>query len=60
MFARVRRPPTVLQRDQVYWVLRADFENILRGAGVGNPFNARVFKDLCIAASTAADELVVA
>jgi hypothetical protein len=59
VFVRGRRQPTVLQMSQIYRVLRADFKNILRRAGASNPFNARVFKDLCIAASAAADELVV-
>jgi len=59
VFVRGQRQPTVLQMSQIYRVLRADFKNILRRAGADNPFNARVFKDLCIAASAAADELVV-
>lgn len=59
VFVRTRRQPTVLQMNQIYRVLRADFKNILRRAGATDPFNARVFKDLCIAASAAADQLVV-
>jgi hypothetical protein len=59
VFVRSRRQPTVLQMNQIYRVLRADFKNILHRAGAKDPFNARVFKDLCIAASAAADQLVV-
>jgi hypothetical protein len=59
VFVRSRRQPTVLQMNQIYRVLRAKFKSILRGAGARDPFNARVFKDLCIAASVAADELVI-
>ncbi len=58
VFVRSERQPTVFQMMQIYRVLRADFQNILRRAGADNPFNARVFKELCVAASAAADELV--
>jgi len=58
VFVRSHRQPTVLQMNQIYRVLRADFKGILRRAGANNPFNARVFKDLCISASAAADRLV--
>jgi hypothetical protein len=59
VFVRSERQPTVRQMGQIYRLLRADFKDILRRAGAKDPFNARVFKDLCIAASLAADELVV-
>jgi hypothetical protein len=59
VFVRSRRQPTVLQMNQIYRVLREKFKSILRGAGARDPYNARVFKDLCIAASVAADELVI-
>src|SRR5258708_3756150 len=55
-----RRQPTVLQMSRIYRVLRADFKNILREAGADNAFNARVFKDLCISASIAANQFVTA
>ena len=59
-FVGSRRQPTVNEMSQIYRLLRADFRNILRKAGAKDPFNARVFKDLCIAASAAADQLVIA
>jgi hypothetical protein len=58
VFVRTDRQPTVLQMDRIYRVLRADFKNILVRAGAADALNARVFQDLCIAASAAADELV--
>jgi hypothetical protein len=58
VFVRTDRQPTVLQMDRIYRVLRADFKNILARAGARDALNARVFQDLCIAASAAADELV--
>jgi hypothetical protein len=58
VFVRSRRQPTVLQMSRIYRVLRADFKNILREAGADNAFNARVFKDLCISASIAANQFV--
>jgi hypothetical protein len=44
--------------SRIYRVLRADFKTILREAGAENAFNARVFKDLCISASIAANQIV--
>jgi hypothetical protein len=58
VFVRSHRQPNVVQMMQIYRVLRAEFRGILRKAGAPDPFNARVFKDLSILASTAADELV--
>ncbi len=58
VFVRTDRQPTVLQMDRIYRVLRADLKNILARAGASDALNARVFQDLCIAASAAADELV--
>jgi hypothetical protein len=51
--------PTVTEMMQIYRVLRAKFPDILKRAGAQNAFNARVFKELCVAASTAAGELVI-
>jgi hypothetical protein len=57
-FVRTRRQPSVLQMMQVYRILSSNFEDILRKAGAKDPFNARVFLDLCVLASAAADKLV--
>jgi hypothetical protein len=58
-FVRSHRQPTVLQMARIYRLLRSSLASILRRAGAGDPFNARVFKDLCILASAAADDLVI-
>jgi hypothetical protein len=58
-FVRSNRQPTVLQMMQIYRVLRAGFKATLRGAGASDPFNARVFRDLTILASAAADQIVL-
>jgi hypothetical protein len=42
---------------QIYRVLRGQFQNALKRASAKDAFNARVFKDLCVLASTAAAEL---
>ena len=57
-FVRSERQPTVLEMMQIYRVLRSRFKSILRNAGARDPFNARVFKDLSILASAAADDLI--
>lgn len=57
-FVRTRRQPSVVQMMQIYRVLRSNFAAILRKAGARDPFNARVFLDLCVLASAAADKLV--
>lgn len=51
------RQPTVREMSQIYRVLRAQLGNVLKRAGAKDAFNARVFKDLCVLASTAAEEL---
>ena len=58
VFVRSRRQPTVLQMNRIYRVLRENFKTILHEAGADNPFNARVFKDLCILAGAAANQYV--
>jgi hypothetical protein len=60
VFVRSSRQPTVLQMTRIYRVLRKELKTILREAGADNAFNARVFKDLCISASIAASQFVVA
>ncbi|MGC2477147.1 MAG: hypothetical protein WA485_22610 [Candidatus Sulfotelmatobacter sp.] len=57
-FVGSARQPTVKEMAQIYRILRVQFRNVLRRAGANNPFNARVFKELCVLASTAADELI--
>jgi len=56
-FVGTRRQPTVTEMSQIYRLLRAQFRKILKKAGARDAFNARVFKELCVLASTAADEL---
>jgi hypothetical protein len=57
IFVRGLRQPTVDEMMRIYRVLRANFAGTLRRAGASSPFNARVFRDLCVLASAAADEL---
>ena len=59
-FVRNRRQPSVVQMMQIYRILRANFAGILQKAGAKDPFNARVFLDLCVLASATADDLVIA
>jgi hypothetical protein len=58
-FVRNRRQPSVVQMMQIYRILRLNFVRTLRAAGARDPFNARVFLDLCVLASAAADKLVM-
>ena len=58
-FVGSSRQPTVIEMMQIYRVLRAQFANILKRAGARDPFNARVFKELCVLARTAAAELTI-
>ena len=56
-FVGSSRQPTVTEMSQIYRLLRAQFRSVLRQAGAKDAFNARVFKELCVRASTAADQL---
>ena len=56
-FVGSSRQPTVTEMSQIYRVLRAQFPSVLKRAGAKDAFNARVFKELCVLASTAANEL---
>jgi hypothetical protein len=58
IFVESSRRPTVQQMLAIYRRLRASFGETLRRSGQRSPFNARVFRDLCVLASAAADELV--
>jgi hypothetical protein len=56
-FVGTSRQPTVAEMSQIYRLLRAQFRSVLKKSGAKDAFNARVFKELCVRASTAADEL---
>jgi hypothetical protein len=56
-FVGSSRQPTVTEMLQIYRVLRTQFRSVLKRAGAKDAFNARVFKELCVRASTAAEEL---
>ena len=58
-FVRTRPKPTVAQMMRLYRVLRSEFKATLRSAGAKDPFNARVFSDLCVIAKAAADAIVL-
>lgn len=58
IFVRERQQPTVQQMRAIYRTLKGNLGTILLRAGQTSPFNARVFKDLCVVAATAADALV--
>lgn len=57
-FVRSQRQPTVLEMMQVYRILRSNLKAILRKSGADSPFNARVFRELSVLASAAADRVV--
>ena len=57
-FLRPGRQPTVPEMRKIYLNLRESVPKILRLAGTRSVFQARVFKDLCVFASKAADEFV--
>jgi hypothetical protein len=57
-FVGSSRQPTVTEMWQIYRLLRAQLRGVLQKAGAKDAFNARVFKELCVRASTAADELI--
>jgi hypothetical protein len=58
IFVGSGRQPTVQQMMAIYRILRTNLAETLRRAGQPSPFNARVFRDLCVLASAAADELI--
>jgi hypothetical protein len=57
IFIRGVRQPTVDEMMQIYRTLRANLARTLGRSGASSPFNARVFRDLCVLASAAADQL---
>jgi hypothetical protein len=56
-FVGSSRQPSVTEMSQIYRLLRVHFRSVLKKAGAKDPFNARVFKELCVRASNAAGEL---
>lgn len=56
-FVGTKHQPTVEKMAQIYRVLRTQLHPILKDSGATGPFTARVFKELCVLASKAADEL---
>ena len=59
MFRRPGMQPTVQHMWIVYRKLRKNLPIVLRNAGSRTIYNARVFKDLCVVALAAADEIVL-
>lgn len=59
MFRRPGRQPSVQQMGRIYRELRRNLPIVLLQAGSPTPYRARVFKDLCVIASAAADRIVL-
>jgi len=57
IFVGSSRQPTVQQMMTIYRILRTNLTDTLHRAGERSPFNARVFRDLSVLASAAANEL---
>jgi hypothetical protein len=58
MFRRRGRQPSIQQMWRIYRELRQNLPAIWKQAGAGELFTARVFKDLSVVASAAADRIV--
>jgi hypothetical protein len=58
VFLRANRQPTVPQMRRIYRMLRRELPRLVHDAGAVSPFDARVFRDLCVLASAAANILV--
>lgn len=58
-FVGTARQPTVSEMARIYRLLRTQLPAVLRKAGAKDLLNARVFKDLSVIASSAADALGV-
>jgi hypothetical protein len=56
-FVGSARQPTVAEMLTIYRRLRAQLPSVLRSAGAKDAFNARVFKELSVLASLAADAI---
>jgi len=59
MFRLPRKQPTVQQMRLIYRKLRKNMPTVLREAGSKTPYSARVFRELCVIASEAAEELLL-
>jgi len=59
MFRRPGKQPTVQQMRLIYRKLRKNLAAILQQAGSKTPYSARVFRDLCVIAIDAAEELLL-
>lgn len=53
VFVRKHRQPSVQQMYRIYLVLRRNLPKIMREAGTTDPYRARVFRNLVLAARTA-------
>jgi hypothetical protein len=58
-FVRRQNQPTADEMMNVYRSLRFNLKNVMHRSGSRHPFNARVFRDLGVAASIAADEVIL-
>lgn len=58
-FVRQERQPNVTQMRQIYDDLRRSLPDILRRAGAQDPFQARVFSEICVVASESASRRVM-
>lgn len=58
VFRRPGRQPTVPQMMQIYRALRKKQSSLLRDAGSNTLFARRVFVDVCLAASSEADQVM--
>lgn len=58
IFVGSERQPSAQQMMSIYRTLRGKLTRILHAAGQDSPFNARVFRDLCLLATAAANELL--
>jgi hypothetical protein len=58
-FVRPSRQPSVQQMRRIYQDVKKSLPKILRRAGTKSVYQARVFKDICVAASASADRNVI-
>lgn len=59
MFRLPRKQPTVQQMRLIYRKLGKNMPKVLGEAGSTTPYSARVFRELCVIASEAAEELLL-
>jgi hypothetical protein len=59
VFRRKGRQPSVQQMTKIYREIRKAQPVILKRAGATTPYKARIFQDICVAASALADRVVV-